>query len=430
MEAYHERSRKILMLLSVILCSLVQDAVAITKLRYHKVENKRKIKDPPCGPHTIFCDVKLTYEQAQYWYPERADEWLKDGLVQDVKDQNVGARGTTAYWLWGDLYEDDAVVIPYTIDTAGFHEDYVAEIEEAMAEIETLTKVVKFLPKEDISDFTTGMHSIHFQPAFFCNSYIGSVFEDQEINIMDYIANGGTGCAKGSIIHEILHALGIMHEQVRPDRDEYVTINFENIDDSAVFNFEMSDLVDSLGTEYDYGSVMHYGTHSFSSNGGATIDANGNDIGQRDGMSDMDIIQVRLLYQCSTGPRDYDTHLSKPCTKKCKCGLDDVGCGTKNSKCKGSLKCVDKTCVEETQAPTPSPVACVDDPDYRHNDKNARDCDWVIEKVRTLKNTECDSDDTDCKQEQKTTQCNRSANYSGASDDQTIGDFCVDYCQC
>lgn len=66
-------------------------------------------------------------------------------------------------------------------------------------------------------------------------------------------------------IHEIGHALGLKHEQSRPDRDSHVTVHFENIEDGREGNFEKEDDEDILDEwfSYDMDSRMHYGRTQF-----------------------------------------------------------------------------------------------------------------------------------------------------------------------
>lgn len=55
-------------------------------------------------------------------------------------------------------------------------------------------------------------------------SYIGRTFPNGQV------VNIGQNCGIIAIVeHELLHALGFYHEQSRYDRDEYVTIVYENI---------------------------------------------------------------------------------------------------------------------------------------------------------------------------------------------------------
>ena len=62
-----------------------------------------------------------------------------------------------------------------------------------------------------------------------------------------------------------MHALGVKHEQTRPDRDNYVQINMQNIKPGKEHNFSKlkEEYWVNQNTPYDYGSVMHYGGDYF-----------------------------------------------------------------------------------------------------------------------------------------------------------------------
>ena len=73
-------------------------------------------------------------------------------------------------------------------------------------------------------------------------------------------------CLKGAVgvvIHEIGHAIGFFHEQSRPDRDNYVTIHYENIVKEMEFNFKKHSEKEltTNNIPYETASIMHYGSH-------------------------------------------------------------------------------------------------------------------------------------------------------------------------
>jgi len=126
-----------------------------------------------------------------------------------------------------------------------------------------------------------------------CYSYVGRKGGQQDISL-------GPRCLRtGTIQHEFLHALGFWHEQSRIDRDSYISILWNNIIPKYKGEFEKKIFSNNQGFRYDTGSVMHYGTHLFSKNGRPTIQAkNGRKIGQREGVSDQDVLEIRKLYGC------------------------------------------------------------------------------------------------------------------------------------
>merc|ERR1711976_199885 len=135
-----------------------------------------------------------------------------------------------------------------------------------------------------------------------CSSFVGRTGSRQSMSLAD-------GCVNrhGTIMHEFLHAYAFYHEQSRTDRDDYVIINYDNIRSGYERNFAKygPGQIELLGTEYDYGSVLHYGPYGFAIDRNIptilTLDPDAMDIiGQRVALSEMDIERVQILYGCIT----------------------------------------------------------------------------------------------------------------------------------
>lgn len=75
-------------------------------------------------------------------------------------------------------------------------------------------------------------------------------------------------------------------------------------DKTRDFTKQQRNIMDTLGTVYDYGSIMHYSATTFSKNGRPTLVAKYNTqgtMGQRFGLSEMDIWKIEKLYGCVSG---------------------------------------------------------------------------------------------------------------------------------
>jgi len=183
-------------------------------------------------------------------------------------------------------------IVPYTIDESlAKHEKAVTAIASAIEEWSKKT-CIKFRRRTDEQGY------VYFTLGRGCSSFVGAGGYEQPIYL-------GPNCWNlGNIAHEIGHALGFWHEQSRADRDDYVTIVYENIRYGTRSNFKKygSSKVDSLNEPYDYGSIMHYSRKAFSKNGKETIvpRKEGVTIGQRTGLSPLDARQMNLMYNCGT----------------------------------------------------------------------------------------------------------------------------------
>ena len=111
----------------------------------------------------------------------------------------------------------------------------------------------------------------------------------------------------GTIVHEFVHIIGLQHEHTRPDRDQYVTINFENIESDQQYRnqFDKAENMTTL-SPYDVNSIMHYGSTAFSKDKQqitiAPKDSNVKlrDSGEKYGLSNLDIEGIIKYYNCTS----------------------------------------------------------------------------------------------------------------------------------
>lgn len=100
-----------------------------------------------------------------------------------------------------------------------FSDEYeVAVIKKGIKEIEENTCVIIRPYKNEDKDYV-----VIKQNSPGCWSYTGKLGGGQVLNLSPKCVRHGV------VIHEFLHALGIFHQQSATNRDEYITINWENI---------------------------------------------------------------------------------------------------------------------------------------------------------------------------------------------------------
>jgi hypothetical protein len=178
-------------------------------------------------------------------YLRMGDEYAArvGGVVRGVIPNDVNFR-----WPGG--------IVPFEADPALPARD---RITKAIEMIESTTGGVRIVPRTGEADY------VKFVPdSDGCSSEIGRRGGEQIIKLT-------FDCLEGATAHELLHAIGITHEQNRCDRDTFVEIQFDHIEEDQKHNFQIAcDGWTDVGG-YDFGSIMHYPLDAFSKDGQPTM---------------------------------------------------------------------------------------------------------------------------------------------------------------
>uniref|UniRef100_A0A3P8UBP8 Metalloendopeptidase n=1 Tax=Amphiprion percula TaxID=161767 RepID=A0A3P8UBP8_AMPPE len=227
------------------------------------------------------CNAHQGNNSSQTLYYLHEEDFLLEGDLVIQKTRTAMKCRSKAYSCLWPKSANGNVEVPYTISPK-YDNSERSTIIRAMKDFETRT-CIRFVPRRSERAY------LSIQSRYGCSSLLGRIGDRQKVSLQKF------GCIDHGIIqHELMHVLGFYHEHTRSDRDQYVRINWKNE------NFKTQN-TENLNIPYDYNSVMHYGRTAFGPYGAETIIPFPDPsvpIGQREGLSKIDILRINTLYKC------------------------------------------------------------------------------------------------------------------------------------
>ncbi|MBS0187344.1 MAG: hypothetical protein JSS51_04700 [Planctomycetes bacterium] len=167
------------------------------------------------------------------------------------------AKGEVPCQLFDQIFDDRSLwaanlwtggTIPYTLN-ANVDATNANRLRIAMNELETVCNV-RFVPRVAEANY------LMVQSSTGNNSFVGKIGGSQTVNLVNWNI-------RYIICHELMHALGIYHEQQRSDRGTYVVVNAANVQ-SGYYNANFPINSGTPVGTYDFESIMHYDPCAFS----------------------------------------------------------------------------------------------------------------------------------------------------------------------
>ncbi|XP_061178341.1 protein SpAN-like [Saccostrea echinata] len=208
------------------------------------------------------------------------------------EDKRNFAERDVKFWEYG--------YIPYYVDSR-FTTRQRNIVNMALMEFEEKT-CIRLVPGSS-ADWSALPHKdyIYFTYGKACSSAVGRTGKGQQ-----EIGLNSTYCfTKRTVIHEIMHALGQVHEQQRKDRDEHVIMHWDQIKEGRQNrNMERLPQGSQDRTPYDVTSILQYGLRAFSKTGSKTMTLKDRKlevlVKSSEGLTHLDVKEITLAYRCSS----------------------------------------------------------------------------------------------------------------------------------
>lgn len=220
------------------------------------------------------------------------------GLIEGdiIPDKGAFNKG----FVLSDLerrWENGIISYYYSEDWSKEQESY---LDMLIKEIEAKTGIrfIKFPSKQDLLE--SYEDGVEFIPSLLGSSHLGRQGGIQGLYLTAPAFDLGENYIieqKQTTFHELGHLLGLQHEHTRPDRDNYVIVNFDNIYEKQWDQFTKRE--GYVCGEYDLVSIMHYPSYWSSKDGNspAILTIEGEEIPTNYELSEGDIKTIQSLYQ-------------------------------------------------------------------------------------------------------------------------------------
>ncbi|XP_021368941.1 protein SpAN-like, partial [Mizuhopecten yessoensis] len=304
---------------------------ALTRL-LAELKNQKKTQNDPATPKPEAQDPHRTHQvilsgKGPVMYASR-----HPGLQQPMKEEILPSGDKRNIKLATQLWDNGTVRYTFSA-SSNISMTNQEKIRKMMDKIEKSTCITWEYVQPNSKDY-----HVQIVDGIGCYSQTGNVQSYMSGTGHQNISLEKDGCMdNGTILHELCHTLGLEHVQSRPDRDTYITIDWDNVlGGQHNPNMEKKPDLVMFNIPFDQSSVMLYTPYSMAKHKGTKTYVSTDpmldvlSLEDHQDLSFYDKLLINRAYDCAghCDPKDckHGEFLSEDCTCTCPDGLTGELC--------------------------------------------------------------------------------------------------------